>query len=176
MLELREICRGDLAEINSWRSSRGLVDCLGAPFRFINQEVDEAWFDAYLRSRANTIRCAVVEEEAPDAILGIVALTGIDWVLRSAVLHLMGGRKANQGRGVGTFATHAMLQHAFDDMNLHRVELEVLTENDRALSVYQRAGFSVEGTKRQAAYKHGKYVDVHMMSILKDDWVSRPSQ
>ena len=49
MLELRELRRGDLAEVNRWRADRGRVGCLGASFRYIGPEVDESWFDAYLK-------------------------------------------------------------------------------------------------------------------------------
>ena len=46
---LREVTRTDLPAITAWRRDRALIAHLGAPFRFINRETDEAWFDDYLK-------------------------------------------------------------------------------------------------------------------------------
>ena len=63
-----------------------------------------------------------------------------------------------------------MLKHAFDDMNLNRVELEVLSSNSRAIHLYEKIGFEKEGIKKEAAYKKGFYVDVLFMGLLKKQW------
>ena len=39
--------------------------------------------------------------------------------------------------------------------------------------MYERAGFVLEGTKRQAAYKEGHYVDMHIMGLLASEWRAR---
>lgn len=172
MLRLRELERGDLATINHWRSDRALIECLGAPYRFIGPEIDEAWFEAYLKSRSTTIRCVVVDDEDRKP-LGMVTLAGIDWVYRCASLHLMIGEDCNRGKGVGTFALENMLRHAFADMGLHRVELEVLASNTVATHLYEKVGFVMEGTKRKAAFKSGSFEDIHLMSVLRDEWGAR---
>ena len=82
MLKLRELERKDLDEINHWRSKRSLIDCLGAPYRYIGPEIDAAWFDGYLRKRDSTVRCAVVDDSDESKILGLVTLASIDWVHR----------------------------------------------------------------------------------------------
>ena len=50
----------------------------------------------------------------------------------------------------------------------------ILAENFRyqpkRRKAYEKAGFVYEGTLRQAEYKHGRYIDVHVMSVLKSDW------
>ena len=40
---LREIERKDIETINGWRNDKQVIDFLGAPYRFINQEVDNTW-------------------------------------------------------------------------------------------------------------------------------------
>lgn len=44
MYKLRELERKDLTIINSWRNDYELIEQLGAPFRYINLEVDQKWF------------------------------------------------------------------------------------------------------------------------------------
>jgi RimJ/RimL family protein N-acetyltransferase len=63
-----------------------------------------------------------------------------------------------------------MLQHGFDDMNLHRIFLRVYATNPRAMACYKAAGFLQEGVLRQAIYKNGVYIDEIIMGILKDEW------
>lgn len=107
MYKLRELSRKDIIQINVWRNDQDLIALLGAPFRYINLDVDTDWFEAYMGNRENTIRCAVVQD-ASDEILGLVSLTGIDWVSRSAEFHIMIGNKENRRHGIGMFATRAM--------------------------------------------------------------------
>lgn len=169
MYQLRELERKDLVEINKWRNDPELISSLGAPFRFINLEVDEAWFDGYMTNRGSQIRCAITEGVS-DNILGLISLVSIDYVNQSAELHIMIGDKKNQGKGIGTFAVDAMLQHAFYNMNLRRIELTVLENNDRAKHLYEKIGFVQEGVKRMARYKNGEFVNMLLYSILKEEY------
>ena len=167
MIKLRELERKDISEINTWRNQNELIDMLGAPFRFINLEVDIKWYEDYMGNRGNTVRCAIVEEN--DKILGLISLTNIDFINRSAQLHIMIGLEENRNKGLGTFALSEMLAHAFYNMNLERVELTVLESNKRAQHLYEKAGFVLEGRQRNALYKNGKFVDMLMYSILRSD-------
>lgn len=169
MLYLRELERDDLPVINRWRNDPKLIALLGAPFRYINPEVDTRWFETYMGNRGNAVRC-VIMEEGSDEILGLVSLVSINYINQSAEFHIMIGDIQNQGRGIGTYAVHAMLRHAFDNMNLQRVELSVLEDNERAKHLYEKCGFVYEGRKRKANYKDGKFVDMLMYSILKSEF------
>lgn len=173
MYLLRELERGDLLTVTSWRSRRDVVDCLGAPYRYIGPEVDQGWFDGYLAGRSATVRCAVADAADPSKILGLATLASIDWVHRSCTFHIMVGPEA-QGRGVGKFALGGMLRHAFCDLGLNRVELAVLESNVRARSLYEKFGFMLEGTRRQAAYKNGRWEGVHTMGLLRSEWEALP--
>ena len=73
-------------------------------------------------------------------------------------------------RGLGTEATRLTVDHAFAGLGLHRVELEVYGFNPRARRVYEKVGFRLEGTKRQALRYADGWVDCHVMAILEQDW------
>lgn len=170
MYLLRELRRGDIPTINAWRADRELISRLGAPYRFINEEVDERWFNAYMDRRSNTVRCAVVDADAPDQILGLVSLTDIDYLNRSCQLHMMIGDKNQRGKGMGTFAFSEMIRHAFDDLNLNRMEAYILADNAASLAACSKVGFKQEGLLRQYAFKDGEYRDTVIMSILREEW------
>lgn len=169
MLRLRELYVDDLMIINCWRNNPNLISSLGAPFRYINYDVDKCWYDSYMNNRRTTVRCAIVDET--DKILGLVSLVAIDHLNQSAEFHIMIGDTENQNKGIGTFAVKEMLNHAFNNLNLQRVELTVLENNERARHLYEKNGFKYEGRKRKANYKNGKFVDMLMYSILKDEFL-----
>lgn len=171
MYKLRELSRKDLNEINKWRNNSELIKFLGAPFRFIDIEVDIKWFDSYMSNRNNAVRCAVVNEN--DEILGLISLVDVDYINRSAVFNIMIGETNNQGKGIGSFATKEMLKHAFYNMNLHRIELTVLEDNARARRLYEKSGFKYEGTKRKCTYKNGEYVNMCTYSILEEEFFEK---
>jgi RimJ/RimL family protein N-acetyltransferase len=168
VITLRELTRNDISQINEWRRDRDLLDGLAAPFRHIGPEIDEAWYDRYMTNRDREVRCAICEPGG--GMIGVVSLTGIDPVNRQAEFHIMIGTSGARGRGAGTSATRAMLRHAFDDLNLHRVYLSVLESNAAARRMYDKIGFHVEGTLRDAAFKNGGYNNLIVMSILQDEF------
>lgn len=168
MYKLRELEREDIKRINKWRNDPDLIACLGAPYRFINEDVDSDWYDKYIHARSNSVRCAIVETEK-DEVLGLISLLNINYINRCADLHIMIGGKENRGKGIGTFAVSAMIEHAFLDVNLRRIELGVLENNAPAIRLYEKCGFIREGLKRESNYKNGKYESMIMMSLLRKD-------
>ena len=171
MFRLRELERRDIPIINCWRNDPDLIANLGAAFRYINPDVDSAWYDHYMKTRSNSVRCAIVREDS-DEIIGLVSLMNIDHLNQCAEFHIMIGSPDNQNIGAGTFAVNAMLDHAFRNLNLHRVELSCNVTNTRAQHVYEKAGFVREGVKRKARFKHGSFIDVIQYGILREEFVS----
>ena len=172
MFKLREIQKSDLEIINKWRNDNSLIDNLGSPFRYINIDVDYEWYEHYLKNRNNNVRCAIVSINDEKKILGVVSITNIDFVNRCAEFHIMIGDKENRGKGLGYFATLEMLNHAFCNLNLNRVELGVLETNLIAQKLYEKVGFKKEGIKRNAIYKNGGFLNLIMMAILKDEFMN----
>lgn len=170
MFKLRELERGDLPVINSWRNDRELISFLGAPFRYINLDVDVKWFEAYMNNRNNAVRCAITQDE-DDKIVGLVSLTSIDHLNQSAEIHIMIGDKKNQEKGIGSFAIKEMLKHAFCNMNLQRVESTVLEYNERSRHMFEKCGFIYEGCKRKAKYKNGHFINMTIYSVLKQEYI-----
>lgn len=170
MVHLRELSTSDLEIINSWRNDPELVGQLEAPFRFINQETDNEWFNGYMHSRDKNVRCAICESENQNAIIGSIGLLNIDSISRKADFYLMIGSKEHQGKGIGFQATRLMLNHAFINLNLNRVQLTVLENNSRARHLYEKVGFIFEGIQRQAVYKNGNYIGLVIMGILRSEF------
>ena len=73
-------------------------------------------------------------------------------------------------RGYGQDSIKVLLRYLFMDMAAHRVELEVLDLNLRAIQCYNKCGFLEEGKRRKNCFSHGDYRDVIIMGILKEEF------
>ncbi|WP_414976565.1 GNAT family N-acetyltransferase [Gordonia sp. (in: high G+C Gram-positive bacteria)] len=78
-----------------------------------------------------------------------------------------------QGNGYAGKATQDALSYAFRDLNLHKVYLEVDNKNARAIHVYEKAGFQVEGVLKQEYFADGEYQDATRMAIFQQDFLAR---
>lgn len=71
------------------------------------------------------------------------------------------------GQGVGKRLMNEAIKQADNWLNLIRLELEVYANNRAACMLYEKLGFGIEGTKRFASFKEGKYADLLLMSRIK---------
>lgn len=75
------------------------------------------------------------------------------------------------GKGIGSWAVEVSRDFAFDQLHLHRLELDVFSFNPRTEKAYLWAGFKREGVLWDAVLDRGQYADDIIMAILEDDWL-----
>lgn len=110
------------------------------------------------------------DEQHPDErYLGEVVLNDLDADNESVGFRIALAPADVRGQGYGTEATAAVVGHAFDDLGVHRVALEVFDFNPRARRAYEKAGFTVEGRRRDALLWDGAWADSLGMGILARD-------
>lgn len=106
------------------------------------------------------------------AIVGteVVGNIGLSRFIRARRAHAgeigMGVRDSWQGKGVGSALIRSALELADNWLGLKRVELTVYTDNARAIALYQKFGFEIEGTHRAFSLRDGVYVDAHAMARI----------
>ena len=118
--------------------------------------------DAVARSENS----AVIVAESGDELAGYVELTGGAFRRIRATGYLVIGVLAQaSGLGVGTgLLTEAKRWAAAH--GLHRLELTVMARNHRAVGLYERMGFCVEGRRSQCLLIDGDFVDELYMAVL----------
>ena len=108
---------------------------------------------------------------APDGrIVGESIINEIDWKLRRANFRIAIFCSTERGQGLGTWATRVTRDFAFEELKLHRLDLEVYSFNQRAERTYLKAGFKREGILRDAIMDGEKYADIILMAMLEEDW------
>ncbi len=107
----------------------------------------------------------------PDGrIAGESILNEIDFTLRCANFRIGIFDSSERGKGIGTWMVETTRDFAFEELKLHRLELDVYSFNPRAERVYQKAGFRREGVLRDAVLDGQQYADDILMSILEEEW------
>ena len=84
---------------------------------------------------------------------------------RHSLYLVMGVRKAAWGHGIGGALLQSIERWAIASA-IHRLELTVISSNERAIRTYRGCGFVPEGTKRHSLMVDGSYVDELYMSKL----------
>jgi RimJ/RimL family protein N-acetyltransferase len=161
---LRALEISDLDRTWKWHTDAELCETLVKPFRYISRAAEEQWIRQKAVYSQTEIRLAICLKPG-DEHIGNIQLMDIDWTARHAEIGIIIGEPQYQSKGYGQQAMRLMLRHAFHDLGLHRLYLLVFDDNLRAIRVYEKCGFLIEGTLRQHAYKHGQFKDLVFMGI-----------
>ena len=94
----------------------------------------------------------------------------IDLVNGNAEFGIAIGETGEWDKGYGTDALRAICDFGFGSLRLERIGLYVYEGNARGRRAYEKAGFTLEGTLRHAHFANGRHEDIHVMSLLRDEW------
>ena len=170
---LRPSERSDLDDFVRWFNDADTMRYLAmrAP---MGRAAEEKWFDGMLERQGKRDYHFVICLLEDGRAIGTVGLHEIDQESGTAAFGIAIGEKSEWDKGYGTDALNAISDFGFGELRLERIWLDVYQENMRAQRSYQKAGFTTEGTMRRAIFKHGKFADVHRMSLLRDEWLALP--
>jgi RimJ/RimL family protein N-acetyltransferase len=150
-----------------------LADLFGDPVtRFWNPGPEPGEVAAWIAGNAAfgaDFRTWVVAAVEDDRAVGTASLFSID---RGQGTALVGYRTvpAERGRGVASAALQTVARAAFDELDLHRLQLYHAAANLASCAVARAAGFVVEGTLRESyRYGDGRRYDEHLHARLRTD-------
>ena len=101
-------------------------------------------------------------------MIGTVGFMWVNWEYRSGAVGYSLGREY-WNRGLMTEALRAVVAFGFDDLRLNRIEAQHDTDNPASGRVMEHVGMRCEGILRQRLMNKGKFVDVRLCAILRED-------
>jgi RimJ/RimL family protein N-acetyltransferase len=134
---------------------------------------EERWLDRVTMSPNHKVFAIQADVAGTSRHIGNCGFHDIDLRQQHAVFGILIGAKELWGQGYGTEATEVLLRAGFYELNLHRIALDVIADNARARRSYEKIGFVLEGTKRQDCFREGRFRDVHLMSMLRDEYTAK---
>jgi RimJ/RimL family protein N-acetyltransferase len=166
---LRPMERADIPRLWEFAQDMDLALVTGADGRptslaAIERMYEEQWSDV----SGDAVRWAI---SAHDLLIGGVELRHIDWRNRSAELAVWIGDRTYRQRGCGADATRLATDYAFKLLGLNRLYFMAAESNQAALRNYLKVGFREEGRMRQAQYRDGRYHDLVVLGMLRDEWM-----
>lgn len=172
-IRIRPIEKSDLPSFVKWLSDPDVLENLGI-HNPLSMAREEKWFEQVLEGPEDEHPYAIeIAEGGKWRMIGNMALFRINTHDRNAEIGIAIGEKSYWDKGYGCEAMKLMVKRGFNDLGLNRIELRVFETNPRGIRCYEKAGFIHEGRLRQAAWKHGRFVDVLIMSILHSDWIEK---
>jgi ribosomal-protein-serine acetyltransferase len=78
--------------------------------------------------------------------------------------------KEFEGKGIIFKSCQAIIDHGFNEMNLHRIEIKAAVENLRSQAIPQKLGFTKEGILRHAEFVNNKFLNIVLYSMLAHEW------
>lgn len=142
-------------------------------FRFAGEEKTRKDVLAFIGSaesipvQGGSMHFAVSDEQGE--YLGTISLKNVDLTARHAEYAIVLRKKA-QGKGIAVKATDELLEKAFTEFHLEKVYLNVLSDNSRAIRLYERYGFVFEGEFRRHLYLRGEWKGLRWYSMSREEY------
>jgi RimJ/RimL family protein N-acetyltransferase len=166
---LRPVEEGDLELFYFGRNNPEVRETLFLFFPMTYEQVKNE-VQSLIASKEN-LTFTIVENETNTPV-GQTSFVRIDYVSRMATFFFALWDPEYWSKGYGSEATKLMVDYGFDILNLNRIQLHVAVENKNAIRAYEKCGFKIEGTLREAMYHHNRYCDFHLMAILRSEFYS----
>ncbi|MBO8160920.1 MAG: GNAT family N-acetyltransferase [Thermosipho sp. (in: Bacteria)] len=74
-----------------------------------------------------------------------------------------------RGKGKGKKMLSFAIDFAFNELNLERITAEVYEYNEKSLKLLEKLGFKIEGRIRKGKYHNGRYYDILIYGMLKEE-------
>jgi len=165
-LALRAIEPEDAQRCHRWINDPEVTQFLTMRFP-ISMLAERKWTE---REQDYTREFNLAIETLEGEHIGNCGMHRVDTVNSTAELGILIGEKSFWGQGYGTDAMLTLCAFGFCQMNLNRISLHVYDFNTRGIRCYEKCGFQHEGKLREALFRHGKYCDILVMSILADEY------
>ncbi|WP_335870077.1 GNAT family N-acetyltransferase [Bacillus sp. 2205SS5-2] len=157
----------DLPAMIAWYDNEQMMRYLDAlPFRPKSKSDVRKWTE----ETSDKIYRFSIRLNETNEIIGYIELDGILWTHRTTWISIAIGDDQYWGAGYGAEALQCMLSYAFQELNLHRVQLTVFSYNQRAISLYQSLGFQKEGEFREFLQRDGQRYGMELYGLLYEEW------
>lgn len=161
---LRAIDKTDLEFLCTMQNDHDIEEMCGSWDYPLSMDRQYIWYDKLLNDDTQIrliIECLETKE-----IIGTIYLSSIDWKNRCAFFGIKTISGSTRGKGYGVDAIMTLMQFAYEELQLHRLESFIINYNTISLNILNKFGLEPEGIKRECFFSKGKYYDKVCVSVL----------
>lgn len=165
-IKIRKVNSPDKTKMRTWRNSDNV-----RPFMYnskiITEEEHSIWFDRMLHDKSKTYWVIELENKS----VGVVNLVNINNENSSCDWAFYIFNPDTRGKGVGSFVEQFVLDYVFNELQLNKLNCEVLETNPNVVKMHEKFGFKQEGFFKQAIRKNDSLIGVHRLSMLREEYL-----
>ncbi len=168
---LRPVKRSDISYFLKWFNDPEVVQYL-AMYLPMTEMAEEKYIEELGTTRARSHAQFVIEVKVAASAkpIGTCGLEGINSKDNHATFGIVIGEKDYWSKSYGMEAARLLINHGFQQLNLHRISSTALAFNERSTGLHKKVGFREEGRLRQIIFKDGQYHDLVQFGLLREEW------
>ena len=127
---------------------------------------EEEWFNR-VGEDPNAVQWVIEVDGKP---VGFTGIDGINWRHSNGETGIAIGDKSLWRKGIASEAIHLRTAFCFRELNLHKIRTRVFMENEASKRALQKSGYRESGVQREEMYRDGRFRDIWMGEVLREDW------
>lgn len=165
---LRPLQKSDAHDLQRWINDPANNQYLniGSP---VGLGFEEEWIEKNQAPSTTNIVVAVCTHDG--TFIGVMGLHSINLIHGTATTGANLGSLEHQGKGYGSDAKMMLLDFAFNELGLHKVQSRVIAYNKRSVAYSKKCGYVEEGTLKDQWFRHGTRHDEILLAVFRDAWL-----
>ncbi len=164
---LRPLGSEDASLLCKWKNDIEVYQYLGGGYQPVSRSQYESWVEKMI-DQTGSDRRFIIETTEHEPI-GMIGLYDINWIHRTVNVGVFIGEQTFRRQGAASEAYRLLENFAKACLNLRKVNIKVVDDNEKGKAFWTKMGFSLAGTLHAERYINGKYCDVHMMEKFIQD-------
>ncbi len=162
---------GDLEQLKQWRN----LPAFRRNFREVrelNNDNQQKWFQSLQNNPTRDYMFSIVDLK-DNNLIGACGLLYINWIIRAADFSFYIGKDESyiDDAGYAKDATELLLNYGFNNLNLHKIWMELYEFDEEKLTFFQKHfNFKTDGILRDNCFEDGKYWNSYIISLLHKDF------
>ncbi len=168
---LRGLEQGDLKLLHRMMNDEEVMEwARSRPDNTVSMEELEKEYEGELKGENTGRRTFVIVHRATRKVIGWASMRWWRPFHTTADIGIAIGDKRFRGKGIGSEVNNLLTNIAFEQYNMHKVELFTREDNAAAIRSAEKNGYKLEGRVRETVYFNGKFHDGILMGLLREEY------
>ena len=167
---LRAMEQSDMKLLNEMMNDSEIEMSVGGWSFPVSMSEQMRWYDSALNDKNNKRFIIETTDREENTAIGMIYICDFDWKNRSVSTGIKLSSNAPRKCGYATDAVMALFKYAFEELQMHRVNLKILEDNAASVALYEKCGAKREGILRDSVFKGGKYHAQFVYGVLYSDY------